>query len=358
MVKSPAMSSETFLNVERGPEASGSFAFRGAIPGLCLGTASDRYSGWLGQIYTPSMYEGRSLRRKKSVGGKVFEEEVLPVDSVEEYFRHFAVMELDFTFYSPLQDKKGKATSAYKTLEAYRSHLREGDGLLLKVPQAVCARGTLARGEWVPNPRYLDPALFADGFYGPACALLDPWIRGFIFEQGYQRKGERETPEGFAAALETFFSSVPGDPRYHLEIRTAALLTDPLFSLLARRGIGQVLSHWTWLPRLAEQFERSGKRFFNRQGDCVIRLMTPLGMRYEDAYQRAFPFTDLIPGMMSPHMVQDTVRLVEAALSQGVTPLVVVNNRSGGNAPRIAEQLVMRLLQSPGAGPSASGNEE
>jgi uncharacterized protein YecE (DUF72 family) len=31
--------------------------------------------------------------------GKTFIEEVLPVDSVQEYFEHFPVLEIDFTFY-------------------------------------------------------------------------------------------------------------------------------------------------------------------------------------------------------------------------------------------------------------------
>lgn len=54
-----------------------------------MGTASDRYAAWRDQIYTVKRYAGQVTRRTKSVGCKTFMEEVLPVESVDEYFRHF-----------------------------------------------------------------------------------------------------------------------------------------------------------------------------------------------------------------------------------------------------------------------------
>ena len=86
------------------------FQFRGLHPKLRLGTASDRYAGWIGQIYTRERYRDRTSRRRNTVGGKSFLEEVLPVDSVEEYFEHFQVLEIDYTFYSPLLDKNRNPT--------------------------------------------------------------------------------------------------------------------------------------------------------------------------------------------------------------------------------------------------------
>ena len=68
------------------------FLFRDLHPNLFMGTASDRYAGWIGQIYSQDRYKGRITRRKKTVGEKAFWEEVLPVDSVEEYFQHFQIL--------------------------------------------------------------------------------------------------------------------------------------------------------------------------------------------------------------------------------------------------------------------------
>ena len=58
------------------------FQFRDLAPHTFLGTASDRYAGWIGQIYTEGRYEGRIARRTKTVGGKSFVEKTLPVESV------------------------------------------------------------------------------------------------------------------------------------------------------------------------------------------------------------------------------------------------------------------------------------
>ena len=85
------------------------FHFRHLHPQVKMGTASDRYAGWLGQIYTEERYQGRIGQRTKVVGEHTFTEEVLPVDSVAEYFEHFPVLEIDFTFYRPSQRSERQA---------------------------------------------------------------------------------------------------------------------------------------------------------------------------------------------------------------------------------------------------------
>jgi hypothetical protein len=62
-------------------------------------------------------------------------------------------------------------------------------------------------------------------------------------------------------------------------------------------------------------------------------------MRYEDAYEKAFPFNQLVEGMLQPRMITDTVRIIQTGLNQGIQTQVIVNNRSGGNAPLVARQI-------------------
>ncbi|MFP5213547.1 MAG: DUF72 domain-containing protein, partial [Acidobacteriota bacterium] len=81
-----------------------------------------------------------------------------------------------------------------------------------------------------------------------------------------------------------------------------------------------------------------GARFFNPVS--VVRLMTPLKVRYEDAYAMAHPFDRMIDGMMQPRMIQETAMLMEKAIKEGIRMQVIINNRSGGNAPMIAQELV------------------
>ena len=195
------------------------------------------------------------------------------------------------------------------------------------------------------NPDYLNPEIFARQFYVPAVDLLGSAISGFIFEQEYQPKKDRGTSDEYAAALREFLGRIPEDDRYHMETRTESYLREPYFEVLEQYGVGQVLSHWTWLPPLERQFALSRQRFLNGGNQSIIRLMTPIGMRYEDAYVKAHPFNQLIDGMMNPRMIDETVEIMGAAIDQQVNMNVIINNRAGGNAPLIAQKVVERFRE-------------
>jgi uncharacterized protein YecE (DUF72 family) len=329
------------------PESSPEFDFRNLAPGIELGTASDRYAGWLGQIYTPGKYEGKISGRKRRLGGKVFEEKVLPVESVREYFRHFPVLEIDFTFYRLLLDPSGNPTDNFRVLQSYVRHLERGDRVVLKVPQVVFARRLFRGGAFVPNTDYLDPEIFRVHFYEPALSLLGDSLTGLIFEQEYQKAKERQDPEVLAGELRGFFGTIPRDHRYHLELRTEKYLSTALFQVLEEFGVGQVLSHWTWLPSLKEQYRRSGGRFFNSDRHRLIRLLTPRHVRYEEAYAAAYPFDSFQEKMISPGMIEDTVSITRDVLDREGRVTVIVNNRAAGNAPLLARTIVDRFSLPP-----------
>lgn len=320
------------------------FKFRGLHQKVFIGTASDRYAGWIGQIYSPGRYENRITHRSHKVGKQSFAEEVLPVESVEEYFEHFSVLEIDYTFYRPLLDKDGKPTENYQVLKQYRNHLKTNDRLILKVPQMVFAQKIRKGDKYVVNEGFLNPEVFTNQFYQPAMDLLGSSLTGFIFEQEYQRKDDRLPVMKMASALDTFFKTIPPDTRYHIELRTETYLMNPVFEVLEKHGVGQVLSHWTWLPTLKKQWLKAGGEFFNNGKEVIIRLMTPLDLRYEDAYAQAFPFNKLVEGMMQYEMVEETAELILKGLKQKVNMNVIINNRAGGNAPMIAQQVVKRFL--------------
>jgi uncharacterized protein YecE (DUF72 family) len=321
------------------------FHFRHLHPQVKMGTASDRYAGWLGQIYTEERYQGRIGQRAKVVGENTFIEDVLPIDSAVEYFEHFPVLEIDFTFYRPLKDQTGKPNQAFQILKAYRQHTRDGEALLLKVPQVITAPKLRRGDQYQENPTYLNAEVFTRQFYDPALELLGSALAGFIFEQEYLTKQDRPPVMDMAAALDKFFKEIPKDDRYHLELRTDLYLRDQIFEILEKHGVGQVLSHRTWLPPLRKQLAKAGGRFFNAGKQCIIRLLMPLVMRYEDSYIQAYPFNKLIEGMLQPEMILDTVDLMEQAVSQGVLVNVIIDNRAGGNAPLLAQMIAGKFLQ-------------
>ena len=118
---------------------------------------------------------------------------------------------------------------------------------------------------------------------------------------------------------------------------------------------GQVLSHWTWLPPLRKQLAKAGGRFFNSGKQSVIKLLTPIGMRYDESYIQAFPFDKLMEGMVQPEMILETVDLMERAVNRGVLANIIINNRAGGNAPLLAQLLAVKFLQRVAPAPKPKG---
>jgi uncharacterized protein YecE (DUF72 family) len=298
---------------------------------------------------TPDLYAGRITKRTNTVANKNYTEEVLPVDSLTEYFQHFDILEVDFTFYSLLLEHDGesrqkyKPSQSYNVLRRYSEFVGNKDGVLLKVPQIISANRLYRAGKYIENKSYLNPEIFTQQFYEPAVNILGPTLKGFIFEQEYHRKQDRIKVEDLAQELDSFFSSIPKDKRYHLELRTDAYLKDPVFDVMRKHNVGQVLSHWTWLPRLLKQFGHAGNMFTNSES-CIVRLITPIGMRYEAAYAMAFPFDKMVDGMMQAEMIPETVSLMRTAIDRAVTMNVIINNRSGGNTPLIAREIVNNFL--------------
>ncbi len=319
------------------------FLFRELSQNILVGTASDRYAGWIGQIYSAGRYEKGITRRSHKVGDKIFNEETLPVESVAEYFEHFPLLEIDYTFYRPLLESGGNPTPNFHVLKSYRQHMKEGDFVLLKAPQIVIARKLRRGAAFVENENYLNADIFTKQFYQPAVEILGPCLNGFIFEQEYHIKNDRIPISKLAEDLDEFFSKIPKDTRYHIELRTEAYLADPVFDVLKKHRVGVVFSHWTWLPSLRKQLAKVGVELFNAGNQVVIRLITPLRMSYEESYAKAFPFDKMVSGMLDSEMIEDTAKIVNEAQRDKVQVNLIINNRAGGNAPLIAQKIADRL---------------
>ena len=72
----------------------------------------------------------------------------------------------------------------------------------------VSARKFHRAGKYAKNEAYLNPEIFTVQFYEPAVKLLGPMLSGFLFEQEYQRSGDRSSPEEMARVLDAFFTEV------------------------------------------------------------------------------------------------------------------------------------------------------
>ena len=328
------------------------YQFHDVHPHVRFGTASDRYAGWLGQIYPEEKYTGRIKTRKKKVGQQSFEERTLPVESVEDYFEHFSVLELDFPFYRPLRNADGTPSNNLFVLQQYAAFAPEDAIFLLKAPQQFFAR-KLRRSQggkpsYEVNPDFLNVAAYTTQFHEPAIEILGERLAGFLFEQEYQRRSDSPDPMDNIAEFDAFFSAIPRDVQPHIELRSEHLLTPAYFDWLADRGLGHVFSHWTWLPPIRKQWELCGRRFTAGNGEVVTRLLTPLNRKYADAYATAYPFDKPVPAItetqQARNMVLDVTALVYQAEAQNALLNVIANNRAWGNSPALAQAISFRVL--------------
>jgi ABC-type polar amino acid transport system ATPase subunit len=68
-----------------------------------------------------------------------------------------------------------------------------------------------------------------------------------------------------------------------------------------------------------------------------------LRMSYEDSYAKVFLFDKVVSGMLDPEMIEDTVKVVNEAIKEKIQVNFIINNRVGGSAPVIAQQIADRF---------------
>lgn len=328
-------------------EAVDTYKFREVHPHVRFGTASDRYAGWIGQIYPEDPYADRISTRNRTLQGQTFEERQVPIESVHAYFQYFSVLELDFTFYRPLLEED-EPSSNYFVLSNYLDHAPDDASFLLKAPQQFFARTLRRGGEFVDNPDFLDAEGYMNTFHEPAVEMLGDRLEGIIFQQEYQRVADSPSPTANVEQLDDFFSALPQDAQFHVELRSEHLLTDAYFDWLDARSLGHVFSHWTWLPAIRQQWAMCGERFTAANDQVVTRLLTPRNTKYADAYAKAYPFDEPVPELsetdQAHDMVLDVTALAYRAQAQNATLNVIANNRAWGNAPDLSRTIAHRIL--------------
>jgi uncharacterized protein YecE (DUF72 family) len=288
--------------------------------GVCFGTSSWKYEGWLGTIYTPERYvTRRKFSRKK------FEAECL-----REYAATFPVVGGDFSFYrfpTPT-DWAGIFSAAPSTL-----------AFGLKIPESI----TVAR--WPTHARYgsraggrnegfLDAALFDRQFV----RALEPYRRQvavLIFEFGQFARTDFPTPADFLERLDRFLGALRGEWPYAVEIRNREYLTADYFAVLARHRVAHVFNAWTRMPSVAEQIAIPEAFTANF---CVVRALLQHGWGYEKAVKTFEPYREV--QLPDPSTRAALRQIAERALRTGQRAYIFVNNRLEGNAPETIEAVI------------------
>jgi uncharacterized protein YecE (DUF72 family) len=146
------------------------------------------------------------------------------------------------------------------------------------------------------------------------------------------------SPERFAERLDEFFSALPRDAMYAVEIRNEEFLTPMYFTVLREHGVAHVFNSWTRMPPIGHQLDLPG----SVSGPFLVaRALLRPGRTYDEAVDAFSPYDRILDP--SPPLRRDLVRLIETAVHTRIPAYLLVNNRAEGSSPlTIAE--VLRLL--------------
>ena len=287
-------------------------------PAVRFGASSWNYPGWRGMVYQRD-YTGKGASARM----------------LEEYaaFPLFRTVGIDSSFYAPPTEE---------VLRGYAERLPSGFPCVSKVWNQVTVQTFVkaqdrARAGKV-NPDFLNPEVFLEAVYQPYQQYFADHAGPFVFE--FQAIGPRSgvDAEAFAAGLDAFFSALPREGQYAVEVRNEEFLTPMYFAVLREHEVAHVFSSWTRMPPIGAQLDLPGSltaRFL------VARALLRPGRTYDEAVDAFAPYDRIREP--NPELRRDLVRLVETAVRTRIPAYLLVNNRAEGSAPlTIAE--VAKLL--------------
>jgi uncharacterized protein YecE (DUF72 family) len=273
-----------------------------------FGASSWNYPGWHGLVY----------HREYGTKGA-------PARMLEEYaaFPLFRTVGVDSSFYAPPTDE---------VLHSYAAHLPPGFPCVSKVwNQLTVQTFTKAQDRnraGKVNPDFLNPDVFLEAVYEPCQQHFADHTGPHVFEFQTIARGSGMSPEDFADRLDRFFSALPREGQYAVEIRNDEFLTPMYFAVLREHGVAHVFNSWTRMPPIGHQLDLPGAI----TGPFLLaRALLRPGRTYDEAVDVFAPYDRIREP--NPALRRDLVRLIETAVRIRIPAYVLVNNRAEGSAP-------------------------
>ncbi len=313
----------TESDLARGPlDLAELAAWRKAIPAsIHFGTSSWTYPGWEGLVYHRP-YPTRSAAAL----------------CLDEYTRFplFTTVGIDSTFYRP---------PSAATFTSYAKHLPPGFPCISKVWDRITVhtwsgkRGGGPEPKGDPNPDFLSAERFREEVHGPAMAHFRDHQAVFVFE--FQQIADDDmTPERFAGRLDHFFSHVPHDVAYAVEIRNPEFLNPAYFAVLREHGVAHLVNSWTRMPSIGGQLDLPD---VITGGFVIARALLRPGRTYNEAVDAFAPYGTIREPQ--PALRRDLVRLARTARDLRIPAWILVNNRAEGSAPRTIAAVAQTLAE-------------
>lgn len=273
-----------------------------------FGASSWNYSGWRGLVYN-------ELRPSRTNSAEL----------LEEYARFplFRTVGIDSSFYTP---------PTPETLGRYAARLPAGFPCVSKVWDRITIhtfspiKDPKRGGE--RNPDFLNADLFLESVYEPYARYFAGHAGPFVFE--FQTIGQNcgVDADGFCELLDRFFSALPPEGRYAVELRNEEFLTPGYFGVLGRHRVSHLFNSWTRMPPIGDQLDLPGV-FTGRF--VVARALLRPGRTYDEAVDSFAPYNRIHEPI--PELRRDLLRLMREAVARDLPAYILVNNRAEGSSP-------------------------
>lgn len=284
--------------------------------GIALGTSTWTFPGWAGLVWDRPAKKPTLVR------------EGLPVYAAHPLLRTVGI---DRTFWAPV-DQAQYATWAEQTPAGFTFLVKAAETLTWRrFPDQ--ARYGERRG--TVNPHFLDPA----------------WARRFVVEPFMTGLGSKAGPLVFqlppqrglgciATPLRGFLRGLPPGPRYAVEVRDRAQLTEAYGRVLEECGALHCLTVHPGLPDLRAQW-RLGR--VATGAAVVVRWNLVPDMAYEAAKAAFTPFDRIVK---PDDLRRDQIaKALQWAADKGRPAWLIVNNKAEGSAPLTVARVARRLVE-------------
>jgi uncharacterized protein YecE (DUF72 family) len=279
-----------------------------------LGTSSWTFPGWGGLCYPGTPTERELIDHGLAMYAG---------------YPLFGTVGIDRSYYGPLTEPE---------LERYASQLPPGFPCVMKAWSGITT--ALDHRTREPIATYLDPAAAIAMVIDPIRRAFADHMGSLVFEFPPFRPGECPLAERFAEDLHRFFSALPADVPYSVEIRNRELLSRPYLEALRSVSVGHVINLWEAMPDVGDQMALPG---IDTGPSIVSRLLLRPGTRYGERREEMLPFDRIRDE--NPKMRADVVRLARLAEAVKKVLFVLVNNKAEGCSPLTVKALATRLAR-------------
>lgn len=282
-----------------------------------FGTSSWTYPEWKGIVYFDTYPNERAFNTR----------------SLAEYARYpiLRTVGIDRTYYAPIPDDE-LAHHAAQVPHDFRP--------VAKVWCDVAA-------PWFPrqprygaragerNVRFLDPSLFEESMGAAFTRAFGARRVPFVLE--IPPSPIELVP--FTRRLERFLGALADAHAFAVELRNVSLLAPRYFDVLRAYGATHVLNQWERMPEIDAQLARAMPL---HGGITVIRLLMPVGMKYDDLKQALAPFNRI--SSPQPRIRDLCVHAIRTAMAAGNEVFVVSSNKVEGCAALTVEAIARQLV--------------